>query len=86
VSTGGTATITCLAFTSSRSEWTVTPCRPWTIRRTGESRTTLRPSFFASRLTITCEPPPKRNICAPSRVLKLRSNVPTLSSLPEAAM
>jgi hypothetical protein len=57
-----------------------------TIRRTGERRMTRRPSPSASFVAICCVPPSMRSCCAPLRVLKLRSNVPTVRSSPDAAM
>ena len=52
---------------------------------TGERSTTRAPSLCATQ-AISCEPPWKRNIWAPPRVLKLRSNVPGFCSSPEEAM
>ena len=42
--------------------------------------------WLARRSGISCEPPTKRESCAPSGVLEDRSNVPGLDSLPDAAM
>ena len=84
--TGGMATITRLAFTIRREDSTRTPVRPCTIFLTGERSTTRLPSRLCSSWAICCEPPTKRDSCAPSRVLKLRSNVPSVRSLPDEAM
>ena len=81
------ATITCLARTRSFLVSTITLLGRCVIRRTGAfSRTRFLPIAFATRRAISCEPPKKRHICAPSRVLKLRSKVPGFCSLPDAAM
>jgi hypothetical protein len=80
------ATMTFFALTVTLSEMTWTPPPDCTIRRTGELRTTLRPRSDAILSGMSCEPPWKRHCCAPWRVLKLRSNVPGLVSLPELAM
>jgi hypothetical protein len=80
------ATITRLPLASSASERTVTPLSPWSIRRTGAPVTIRLPSASATRCGIRAAPPSKRRSCAPSFVLKLRSNVPWFSSLPDAAM
>ena len=80
------ATIARLACTWSPSVWTVTPPGPWTIRSTGERSTTRWPSLRAIFSASTWEPPTKRHIWAPSRVLKLRSKVPGFCSSPDAAM
>ena len=85
-STGGMATITRLALTIRREDSTRTPVLPCTIFLTGERSTTRLPSRLCSSWAICCEPPTKRCSCAPSRVLKLRSNVPSVRSLPEEAM
>jgi hypothetical protein len=66
---------------------TRTPPPRWRIRLTGAFFTTrLRPSSAAMRSQISPVPPTKRDSCAPPRVLKLRSKVPTFSSFPDPAM
>ena len=64
----------------------MTPLELCVICRTGELSTTREPSCLAILVAITCEPPTNRDIWAPLRVSKLRSNVPGLFSSPEAAM
>ena len=76
----------CLALSEARSEVTRTPPLTCSMRRTGELSTIRRPSCAAIRSAISCDPPKKRDCCAPWRVSKLRSNVPGLVSLPELAM
>ena len=83
---GGTATITCLPWNVARSVCTLTPWRPWTMRRTGDPSSTRGPSWSAIRSAIFWDPPTNRHICAPPRVSKLRSNVPGCFSSPDAAM
>ena len=56
------------------------------MRSTGEPSTTRAPSLCATFWQSSCDPPTKRHIWAPPRVLKLRSKVPAFCSLPEAAM
>ena len=78
------ATITRLAVTVARSDSTVHAACAWTIRRTGELQDARACRGRAAiRSAIRCVPPAKRHICAPSRVLKLRSNVPGCCSLPD---
>src|SRR5215207_8493600 len=71
-SVGGIATIARFARASRRCEWTVTRPSRWTIRLTGESRTTWSPRRLAIFWVMSCGPPWKRHIWAPLRVLKLR--------------
>ena len=85
-SAGGTATIARRAVTTWCFDTTRTPPRIRSIRCTGVPSFTREPSRRASRCAISCEPPTNRNICAPSRVLKLRSNVPMFRSSPDDAM
>ncbi len=81
------ATITRFASTTERRASIVILPLPCLILFTGDRRSRrLRPSSSAIRSQISPVPPTKRNIWAPSRVLKLRSKVPTFSSFPEAAM
>ena len=61
---------------------TVTPPRPWLIRRTGWESITRLPSDFAARIETSCEPPTNRLSCAPPAVLISRSIVPGVRSLP----
>ena len=69
-SQGGTATTTWRAVTLRRSATTRTA--PWSrsMRRTGEPRTTRRPSSRATASGMRADPPSKRACCAPPRVLK----------------
>jgi hypothetical protein len=82
---GGAVTIACFAPTVKSSPVTVTLPGAWAIERTGLWTSPRVPRRLATSSAIRCEPPSKRHICAPSRVLKLRSNVPGWFSSPEAA-
>ncbi len=78
--------MTRLARTVMRSDSTRTLRGECTISRTGVLSTTRRPSRLAISSETRCDPPTNRRSCAPSRTLNSRSNVPTVCSLPAAAV
>jgi hypothetical protein len=83
---GGTATTTRLARTDPRSLTTTTWSEYCRTVRTGADSATREPSWSASRSGTSCEPPTKRESCAPSSVLDDRSKVPGFAALPAVAM
>ncbi len=58
------------------SDWTVRRRRPGRSASPASRSRTRSPSCSAIFSASSCVPPSKRHICAPSRVLKLRSKVP----------
>jgi len=75
-SAGGTVTITRLPRQFPRGVLTLTPPRPWSIRRTGAFKTIDLRRRFARLSAISCEPPTIRLSWAPFWVSIRRLNPP----------